>query len=90
MTANLNSFLSGNCSNCRISNGTTACMHIFRTKHKGYGVRAATDIPPHAFVIEYIGEVNNNLLVSFFLKLMSHFPSGNHREGEAQKEHDQK
>ncbi|KAI7871019.1 hypothetical protein BDF14DRAFT_1878860 [Spinellus fusiger] len=45
------------CKNRVVQRGRTFELEIFKTKSKGWGVRALTVIPANAFVEEYIGEV---------------------------------
>ena len=45
------------CQNQRFQKKQYADISVFKTKRKGYGVRANSDIQPHQFIYEYIGEV---------------------------------
>lgn len=45
------------CQNQRFQRNQMANISIIATEHKGYGMRANCDIPPHTFIIEYKGEV---------------------------------
>lgn len=45
------------CQNQRFQKKEYADIAVFQTKLKGYGVRAETDIEPHQFIYEYMGEV---------------------------------
>lgn len=45
------------CMNQRFQKRQYADIAVFQTAKKGYGVRAETDIEPHQFIYEYIGEV---------------------------------
>lgn len=47
------------CQNQRFQKRTYAKVTVIKTEKKGYGLRADTDIYPHEFVFEYIGEVVN-------------------------------
>ncbi|KZT58153.1 SET domain-containing protein [Calocera cornea HHB12733] len=55
------------CRNQRFQRKQYAEIEIVRTEKKGYGLRAATDLFPDAFIYEYIGEVVNQ---PTFLKRM--------------------
>lgn len=48
---------SSKCSNRVVQNGITFRVDLFKTKKKGWGVRAAQQIPKNSFICEYIGEV---------------------------------
>ncbi|VEU21348.1 DEKNAAC102337 [Brettanomyces naardenensis] len=45
------------CQNQRFQKNQFADVSIFLTEHKGYGMRADSDIPAHTFIVEYKGEV---------------------------------
>ncbi|KAI9314641.1 hypothetical protein BX666DRAFT_1862601 [Dichotomocladium elegans] len=45
------------CRNRRFQLRQYARVDVIRTEKKGYGLRALTDLPTNAFVMEYIGEV---------------------------------
>lgn len=45
------------CQNQRFQRKEYASFNIVKTEMKGFGLRAATDVPKDAFICEYIGEV---------------------------------
>ncbi|QEU58519.1 Set2 [Kluyveromyces lactis] len=45
------------CQNQRFQKKAYADISVFKTERKGFGVRANSDIEPHNFIYEYIGEV---------------------------------
>lgn len=45
------------CLNKRFQKFQSAKVEIFKTRKKGWGLRAITDLPPNAFIMEYVGEV---------------------------------
>ncbi|XP_002731395.1 histone-lysine N-methyltransferase SETMAR-like [Saccoglossus kowalevskii] len=45
------------CPNRIVQNGLQFKLQVFRTKHKGWGLRTLQDIPLNRFVCEYAGEV---------------------------------
>lgn len=45
------------CQNERFQRGDVADVSIFKTEHKGYGMRANCDLPAQTFIVEYKGEV---------------------------------
>lgn len=45
------------CQNQRFQRKQYADVAVFQTKLKGYGVRAQSDIEPHQFIYEYMGDV---------------------------------
>lgn len=45
------------CKNRVVQNGLRARLQLFRTKKKGWGVRALQTIPQGTFVCEYVGEI---------------------------------
>lgn len=45
------------CQNRRFQNKQYANVSVIKTDKKGYGLRADTDLQPHDFIFEYIGEV---------------------------------
>lgn len=46
-----------NCQNQRFQRKEYSDVSVFKTKKKGFGVRANVDLEPHQFIYEYIGEV---------------------------------
>ncbi|XP_067130013.1 histone-lysine N-methyltransferase EHMT2-like isoform X2 [Centruroides vittatus] len=46
-----------NCNNRVLQHGVTSRLQLFRTKQKGWGVRALKEIPKGSFICEYIGEI---------------------------------
>ncbi|KAH8917089.1 SET domain-containing protein [Atractiella rhizophila] len=48
------------CQNQRFQKRQYANIDIIKTEKKGYGVRAASDLPADAFVYEYVGDVITN------------------------------
>ncbi|KAG2222497.1 hypothetical protein INT45_012811, partial [Circinella minor] len=48
------------CRNRRFQLRQYARVDVIKTEKKGYGLRALTDLPANAFVMEYIGEVITN------------------------------
>lgn len=48
-----------NCQNQRFQQKEYAQVTVIKTEKKGYGLRADTDLHPHQFIFEYIGEVIN-------------------------------
>eukprot|EP01135_Chromosphaera_perkinsii_P006122 Nk52_evm1s408 gene=Nk52_evmTU1s408 len=46
-----------NCYNRVVQRGRTFPLELFRTKEKGWGVRAVTEIPKGSFVVEYVGQL---------------------------------
>ncbi|GME80040.1 unnamed protein product [Ambrosiozyma monospora] len=48
------------CQNQRFQKNEIANVSIFKTKMKGFGMRANEDIPAHTFIVEYKGEVVDN------------------------------
>jgi hypothetical protein len=46
-----------NCENQRFQRKLWAKVTVFKTEKKGYGLRADTNLQPHDFIFEYIGEV---------------------------------
>ncbi|GBG76491.1 hypothetical protein CBR_g22240 [Chara braunii] len=51
---------SDECQNRVLQKGVRVKLEVYRTKHKGWAVRAAEAIPRGTFVCEYIGEVVND------------------------------
>lgn len=49
--------LGDNCTNKRFQKFQSAKVEIFKTRKKGWGLRAADDLPANTFVMEYVGEV---------------------------------
>lgn len=47
------------CQNQRFQRKQYANVTVFKTEKKGYGLRADSDLRPHDFIFEYIGEVIN-------------------------------
>ena len=47
------------CQNQRFQRQQYANVKVIKTEKKGYGLRADTDLNPHDFIFEYIGEVIN-------------------------------
>ena len=47
------------CQNQRFQRRQYANVTVIQTEKKGYGLRADTDLKPHDFIFEYIGEVIN-------------------------------
>ncbi|XP_056288053.1 histone-lysine N-methyltransferase EHMT1 isoform X3 [Pseudoliparis swirei] len=45
------------CKNRVVQNGIRTRLQVFRTRKKGWGVRAVQDIPQGTFVCEYVGEI---------------------------------
>uniref|UniRef100_A0A8D0A1U4 Euchromatic histone-lysine N-methyltransferase 1b n=1 Tax=Sander lucioperca TaxID=283035 RepID=A0A8D0A1U4_SANLU len=45
------------CKNRVVQNGLRTRLQLFRTRKKGWGVRAVQDIPQGTFVCEYVGEI---------------------------------
>ncbi|XP_017465472.1 PREDICTED: histone-lysine N-methyltransferase SETD2-like [Rhagoletis zephyria] len=45
------------CSNKRFSLKQYAKVEPFKTLNKGWGLRTLEDLPPHSFIMEYVGEV---------------------------------
>ncbi|RMZ90657.1 hypothetical protein DV736_g2107, partial [Chaetothyriales sp. CBS 134916] len=45
------------CQNQRFSRRLWADVSVIQTEKKGYGLRANTDLKPHEFIFEYVGEV---------------------------------
>ena len=45
------------CGNRVVQRGISKRLEVFKTKHKGWAVRALEPIPQGSFVVEYIGEV---------------------------------
>ncbi|RMZ81208.1 hypothetical protein DV737_g2625, partial [Chaetothyriales sp. CBS 132003] len=45
------------CQNQRFSRRLWAEVSVVQTEKKGYGLRANTDLKPHEFIFEYVGEV---------------------------------
>ena len=45
------------CQNQRFSRQLWANVSVIQTEKKGYGLRANTDLKPHDFIFEYVGEV---------------------------------
>ncbi|CAO3647561.1 unnamed protein product [Cunninghamella echinulata] len=48
------------CRNCRFQLKQYARVDVIKTEKKGFGLRALTDLPRNAFIMEYIGEVITN------------------------------
>ncbi|ELR20148.1 MethylCpG binding domain containing protein [Acanthamoeba castellanii str. Neff] len=48
------------CSNRATQSGINFKLQLFRTKHKGWGIRTLEDIPSGSFVMEYVGEIITN------------------------------
>lgn len=46
-----------NCQNQKIQKQMNAPVNVFRTKYKGFGIKAASRIDRGSFIMEYIGEV---------------------------------
>lgn len=47
------------CQNQRFQRKEYAKVAVIKTEKKGYGLRAETDLRPHQFIFEYVGEVIN-------------------------------
>ncbi|XP_034945207.1 probable histone-lysine N-methyltransferase CG1716 isoform X2 [Chelonus insularis] len=47
------------CTNKRFQNCAYAKCQVFKTKKKGFGLRATADLPAGEFIMEYVGEVVN-------------------------------
>ncbi|BDD61998.1 histone methyltransferase set2 [Monascus purpureus] len=47
------------CQNQRFQRKEYAKVAVIKTEKKGYGLRAETDLRPHQFIYEYVGEVIN-------------------------------
>ncbi|KAH3662381.1 hypothetical protein OGAPHI_005633 [Ogataea philodendri] len=50
------------CQNQRFQKNEIAPVSIFKTQHKGFGMRADKDIPAQTFIVEYKGEIVDNEL----------------------------
>ena len=49
--------LGDHCLNKRFQKCQSAKVEVFKTKKKGWGLRAAADLPAGTFIMEYVGEV---------------------------------
>lgn len=49
------------CNNRVVQHGISCRLQLFRTKGKGWGVRALRDIPRGTFICEYVGELISDL-----------------------------
>ena len=49
------------CQNQRFQQKSFAAVSVIQTEKKGFGLRAESDMQPHDFIFEYIGEVINEL-----------------------------
>ncbi len=58
------------CQNQRFQRQRYANVTVIKTEKKGYGLRAETDLNPHDFIFEYIGEVINEVQ---FRRRMLHY-----------------
>ncbi|CDO91824.1 unnamed protein product [Kluyveromyces dobzhanskii CBS 2104] len=66
------------CENQRFQRKQYADISVFKTKRKGFGVRANSDIEQHKFIYEYIGEVIEeeefrNRMVKYDQQGLKHF-----------------
>ena len=63
-----------NCQNQRFQRLQYAELEVFKAGGKGFGLKARTDLPPQAFIMEYVGEV---VTQSTFVKRMkAHLSEG--------------
>lgn len=49
--------LGDHCLNKRFQKSQSAKVEVFKTRKKGWGLRAITDLPANSFIMEYVGEV---------------------------------
>jgi SET domain-containing protein len=49
-----------NCENRILQKGVRVKLEVFKSRHKGWGVRAGEPIARGTFVCEYVGEVLND------------------------------
>lgn len=49
--------LGDHCLNKRFQKSQSAKVEVFKTRKKGWGLRAITELPANSFIMEYVGEV---------------------------------